>query len=244
MICVHLPARGNTPHGLFSPIPNHGVICGNPACRTMLSPAMIAYALGARTVRGNSTSSRTPPLGAALPRHSGLRTRQQRARQRIPGILHLAKRKCWRSAAGDPQTLAAPVANIAGNAFCTRSKKCEVSKNDTRAAGAGGSNYADRWLESVWITIRPASHLIRVSAQNAAIAPSAHERFCGGQDGHGKPPRIARSESDKPKSTDWPSGLFILVSFLDYPRRGIRYCFTSASQLSTTVTGLVSPSTC
>jgi len=91
---------------------NHGVMCGNPACRTIFSPAMIAYALGARTVRDNSTNSRTPPLGAALPRHPGLRTRHQWARQRIPGILHLAQRKCWRSAAGDPQTLAAPVAGI------------------------------------------------------------------------------------------------------------------------------------
>jgi len=139
--------------------PNHGVMCGNPVCRTILSPAMIAYALGARTVRGNSTSSRTPPLGAALPRHTGLRTRHQRARQRIPGILHPAQRKCWRSAAGDPQTLAAPVANIAGNAFCTGSKKCEVSTNDTYAEGARDSRHPYRWLESVWITICPAAYL-------------------------------------------------------------------------------------
>src|SRR5205807_3617053 len=44
-------------------------MCGNPVCRTILSPAMIAYALGARTVRNNSTNSRTPPLGTAFPRH-------------------------------------------------------------------------------------------------------------------------------------------------------------------------------
>ena len=141
--------------------PNHGVMCGNPVCRTILSPAMIAYALGARTVRDNSTNSRTPPLGTAFPRHPGLRTRHQRARQRIPGILYLAQRKCWRSAAGDPQTLAAPVAGIAGNAVYTRSKKCEVSKNDTNAARAGGSNHADRWVESVWSTVCSSPYLTR-----------------------------------------------------------------------------------
>ena len=140
--------------------PNHGVMCGNPVCRTILSPAMIAYALGARTVRDNSTNSRTPPLGTAFPRHPGLRTRHQRARQRIPGILHLAQRKCRRSAAGDPQTIAAPVANIAGNAFCTRSKKHEVSTNDTYAAGARDSNHPYRWLESVWFAICPSPYLI------------------------------------------------------------------------------------
>jgi hypothetical protein len=137
----------------------HHVICGNPACRNILSPAMIAYALGARIVRGNSTSSRTPALGATLPRHTGLCTWHQRARQRIPGILHLAQRKCRRSAAGDPQTLAAPVAGIARNAFCTRSKKCEVSTNDTYAEGARYSRHPYRWLESVWITICPAAYL-------------------------------------------------------------------------------------
>ncbi len=120
---------------------------------------MIAYALGARTVRSNSTSSRTPPLGAILPRHTGLRTRRQRARQRIPGILYLAQRKCRRSAACDAQTLAAPVADIAGNAFCSHSKKCEASTNDAYAEGARGSSLADRWLESVWITICPATYL-------------------------------------------------------------------------------------
>jgi hypothetical protein len=120
---------------------------------------MIAYALGARIVRGNSTSSRTPPLGAALPRHTGLRTRRQRSRQRIPGILHLAQRRCRRSAASDPQTLAAPGAGIAGNAFCSHSKKCEVSTNDTYAEGARDSRHAYRWLESVWITICPAAYL-------------------------------------------------------------------------------------
>src|SRR5205809_244499 len=114
---------------------------------------MIAYALEARTFRGNSTGSGTPPLGAALSCRSGLRPWHQRARQRIPGILHLAQRKCWRSAAGDPQTLAAPVAGIAGNAFRTHSEKCEISTNDTYAAGACNSNHADRWLESVRITI-------------------------------------------------------------------------------------------
>ena len=153
---------GSSPRAQYHPCVDHsthGVICGNPACRTILSPAMIVYALGARTVRGNSTSSRTPPLGAALPRHTGLRTRHQRARQRIPGILHPAQRKCWRSAAGDPQTLAAPVANIAGNAFCTGSKKCEVSTNDTYAEGARDSRHPYRWLESVWITICPAAYL-------------------------------------------------------------------------------------
>jgi hypothetical protein len=138
--------------------PNHGVMCGNPACRTILSPAMIAYALGARTVRDNSTNSRTPPLGTALPRHPGLRTRHQRARQRIPGILHLAQRKCWRSAAGDPQTLAAPVADIAGNAFCSHSKKCEASTNDAQAEGARSSSLAHRWLESMRIAICPTAH--------------------------------------------------------------------------------------
>ena len=152
--------RGVPAQPLLAAYPKQRVICGNPACRTILSPAMIAYALGARTVRGNSTGSRTPPLGAALPRHPGLRTRRQRARQRIPGILHLAQRKCWRSAAGDPQTIAAPVAGIARNAFCTRSKKHEVSTNDTYAAGARDSNHADRWLESMWITICPATYLI------------------------------------------------------------------------------------
>ncbi len=141
-------------------LPKHHVICGNPVCRTILSPAMIAYALGARTVRGNSTGSRTPPLGAALPRHPGLRTRRQRARQRIPGVLHFAQRKCWRGAAGDPQTLAAPVAGVARNAFCTHSKKYEVSTNDTHAAGARDSNHADRWLESMWITVCPSPYLI------------------------------------------------------------------------------------
>ncbi len=127
--------------------------------RIILSPAMIAYALGARTVRGNSTSARTPPLGAALPCHTGLRTRRQRARQRIPRVLHLAQRKCGRSAAGDPQTFAAPVASIARNAFCAYSKKCEGSTNDTYAAGARNSNHADRWLESVRITICPTAYL-------------------------------------------------------------------------------------
>ncbi len=132
---------------------------------------MIAYALGARTVRGNSTSSRTPPLGAALPRHTGLRTRHQRARQRIPGILHLAQRKCWRSAAGDPQTLTAPVEGIAGNAFCTRSKKCQVSTNDTYAAGARDSNHACRWLESMWVTICPSAYLIKPTAHGTRLPP-------------------------------------------------------------------------
>ena len=120
---------------------------------------MIAYALGARTVRSNSTSSRTPPLGAILPRHTGLRTRRQRARQRIPGILYLAQRKCRRSATGDTQTLAPLVAGIPGDTFCTPSKTCEVSTNDAYAEGARGSSLADRWLESVWITICPATYL-------------------------------------------------------------------------------------
>src|SRR5438105_8980785 len=88
-------------------------------------------------------------------------TWHQRARQRIPGILHLAQRKCWRSTAGNPQTLAAPVAGIAGNAVYTRSKKCEVSKNDTDAAGARDSNHADRWVESVWITVCSSPYLTR-----------------------------------------------------------------------------------
>ena len=136
-------------------------MCGNPACRTMFSPAMIAYALGARAVRDNSTNSRTPPLGTAFPRHPGFRTRHQRARQRIPGILYPAQRKCWRSAAGDPQTLTAPVEGIARNAFCTRSKKYEVSTNDTHAAGARDSNHADRWLESMWITVCSSPYLTR-----------------------------------------------------------------------------------
>ena len=153
--------RGVTAQPLLAAYPKQRVICGNPACRTILSPAMIAYALGASTVRVNSTGSRTPPLGAALPRHPGLRTRRQRARQRIPGILHLAQRKCWRSAAGDPQTFAAPVAGIARNAFCTRSKKHEVSTNDTYAAGARDSNHADRWLESMWITVCSSPYLTR-----------------------------------------------------------------------------------
>ena len=48
----------------------------------------------------------------------------------------------------------------ARNAFCTRSKKYEVSTNDTHAAGARDSNHADRWLESMWITICPATYLI------------------------------------------------------------------------------------
>ena len=112
--------------------PNHGVMCGNPVCRTILSPAMIANALGARTVRNNSTNSRTPPLGTAFPRHPGLRTRHQRARQRIPGILYLAQRKCWRSAAGDPQTLAAPVADIAGNASCSHSRNVKLRQTMRR----------------------------------------------------------------------------------------------------------------
>jgi hypothetical protein len=135
----------------------HDVICGNPAYKSILSPAMITYA--ARTVRGKSTSARTPALGATVPRHTGLRTWHQRARQRIPGILYLAQRKCWRSATGDPQTLAAPVAGIAGNAFCTPSEKCEISTNDADAAGARGSSLAHRWLESMWIAICPAAYL-------------------------------------------------------------------------------------
>jgi hypothetical protein len=159
------PGYGNKTHDLFLPTRTTVSSMVTLSAQTILSPAMIAYALGARTVRGNSTSSRTPPLGAALPRHTSLCTWHQRARQRIPGILHLAQRKCWRSALGDPQTLAAPVAGIAGNAFCSHSKKCEVSKNDTYAAGAGDSNYADRWLASVWFAICPTSQLIRVSAQ-------------------------------------------------------------------------------
>jgi hypothetical protein len=119
----------------------------------------LCNAVGTRALRVNSISSGTPTLGAALPRRPGLCARHQRARQRIPGILHLAQRKCWRSAAGNPQTLAAPLAGIAGNAFCPHSKKCEVSKNDTHAAGAGGSNHADRWLESVWFAICTAAYL-------------------------------------------------------------------------------------
>ena len=71
----------------------------------------------------------------------------------------LLKRKCRRSAACDAQTLAAPVADIAGNAFCSHSKKCEASTNDAYAEGARGSSLADRWLESVWITICPATYL-------------------------------------------------------------------------------------
>src|SRR5438132_9287892 len=63
--------------------------------------------------------------------------------------------------AGNPQTLAAPVAGIAGNAVYTRSKKCEVSKNDTNAARAGGSNHADRWVESVWSTVCSSPYLTR-----------------------------------------------------------------------------------
>ena len=172
--------RGVPAQPLLAAYPKQRVICGNPACRTILSPAMIAYALGASTVRGNSTGSRTPPLGAALPRHPGLRTRRQRARQRIPGILHLAQRKCRRSAAGDPQTIAAPVANIAGNAFCTRSKKHEVSTNDTYAAGARDSNHPDRWLESMWITVCPSPYLTR---------PTAHGHLwslCGFQNGRSR----------------------------------------------------------
>ena len=152
--------RGVPAQPLLAAYPKQRVICGNPACRTILSPAMIAYALGARTVRGNSTGSRTPPLGAALPRHPGLRTRRQRARQRIPGVLHLAQRECWRSAAGDPQTFAAPVAGVTRNAFCTRSKKHEVSTNDTYAAGARGSSLAHRWFESMWVTVCPSPYLM------------------------------------------------------------------------------------
>ena len=163
---MRLLAAENTAPSLLT-YPNHGVMCGNPARRTILSPAMIAYALGARTVRDNSTNSRTPPLGTALPRHPGLRTRRQWARQRIPGILHLAQRKCWRSAIGHPQTLAAPVAGIARNAFCTHSKKCEISTNNADAACACASNHAGRWLESVWITIRPTAYLIRPTVHGA-----------------------------------------------------------------------------
>jgi hypothetical protein len=33
MISMRLPAWGNTPHGLFLPTPDHGVIRGNPVCR-------------------------------------------------------------------------------------------------------------------------------------------------------------------------------------------------------------------
>jgi len=136
--------------------PNHGVMCGNPARRTILSPAMIAYALGARTVRDNSTNSRTPPLGTALPRHPGLRTRHQWARQRIPGILHLAQRKCWRSAAiRRPLRRRSRVSLEMPSAPILRNVKLRQTMRRLRARVVR----AHRWLESMRIAICPTAHL-------------------------------------------------------------------------------------
>jgi hypothetical protein len=53
MISMRLPAWGNTPHGL-SRLPQTMVSSVVTLfAETILSPAMIVHALGARTVRGN-----------------------------------------------------------------------------------------------------------------------------------------------------------------------------------------------
>src|SRR5947207_15989614 len=121
---------------------------------------MIAYAVGRETVCGRPMESGTKALVATPAGHSRIHTRCKRARQRIPGIRHFAKRKRRGSVAGDTQTFAALVAGNAGNTICTADKEFEVAADDANVAGARDSNCLCRRLEPLWAQICPPTRLI------------------------------------------------------------------------------------
>lgn len=99
-------------------------------------------------------------MGTDFSCHSGVCTRDQRARERVLGILYPAQRERWRSTPCDTTFFAVAVASITGNPASTGGETDQLPTQDTLSESTRRSYHVLQRLEFMRIAICPAASIV------------------------------------------------------------------------------------